>query len=167
MKEQKAIDAIVQECINTWPATAEKATAAGYTFCVIGYFEIPDNEHSRFHPVIAPLLEDIESRGAQALVFRPNMDGVYDRTDRNIIAYAQTPWSAPVHDGQGVAGAREVRLLSNDYIRNRDVTVDEDPQEQVRGLAFPQHAVPTFRSTQPGEHITGAVGVCWRQPRLK
>lgn len=162
MKEREAVDAVVRECISSWPAMVNKATAAGYTFCVIGYFEIPDNEHSGFQPVLLPLLQDIENKGAQALVFRPHMDGIYDQTGQAIIAYAQNPWSAPASPSP-----REVRLLSNYYIRNRDVTEDEDPQEVVRGLAFPQSAVPTFRSTQPGEHITGAVGVCWHSPRLK
>ena len=167
MKDQEAIEAIVKECINTWPATVKKAAAAGYSFCLIGYFEIPDDEHSSFHPVLAPLLEDIECKGAQALEFRPHMDGVYDKTGRTVVAFAQGPWLVRAEWAADKAKAKKVQLLSNDYTRTRDVTVRVDPKQKIRGIAYPKSKVPTFRTTQPSERIIGAVGVSWHEPRLK
>lgn len=169
MQEQEAVAATVQACLSTWSETASKAAAAGYTFCLIGYFAIAESEHHLLFPLLDPLLTEIERKGYQALLFKPNQPSVYDKTGSNVVGYAQTPWhplDAAPPDGTPLP---EVRIHSNHYVRTRDVTTDDPPppEAEARGIALAASQVPTFRTRQSGYHLIAAVGVCWHRPRLR
>ena len=121
MRDKGAVVATVQQCLASWGATVKRADEAGYTFCLVGYFEIPETEHHLLWPLLAPLLDRIEGQGYQALVFKPNLPSVYDKTGSTVLGQLQGPWQPPSAD-QGAAGAPlEVHLWTTHYIHTREV----------------------------------------------
>lgn len=169
MQEQAAVAATVRACLSTWSETVSRAAAAGYTFCLIGYFEIPETEHHLLFPLLEPLLAEIERKGYQALLFKPNQPSVYDQTGSTVVGYAQTPWH-PLDAGHASGmPLHDVQIHSNHYVRTRDVTVDDPPppEAEARGIAFAAEQVPTFRTTLDGYHLVAAVGASWHRPRLR
>lgn len=169
MQEQEAVAATVQACLLTWSETVSKAAAAGYTFCLVGYFEIADSEHYLLFPLLGPLMAEMESKGYQALFFKPNQPSVYDKTGSNVVGYAQNPWHALDAGPPGAQSLRDIQIHSNHYVRTRDVTVDDPPPaaDDVRGIALPATELPTFRTRLAGQRLIAAVGVCWHRPRLR
>lgn len=169
MQEQAAVLATMQACLSTWSETVSKATTAGYTFCVIGYFVVAESEHHQLFPLLAPLLAEIESKGYQALFFKPNQPAVYDQTGSTVVGYAQNPWHALYTEQKDSPPLRDIQVHSNHYVRTRDVTSDAPPPSaaDARGMALPASQLPTFRTRQDGYHLVAAVGVCWHRPRLR
>ena len=119
MQQPQGVAATVRACLTTWPATVRKAAEAGYSFCLVGYFEIADSEHYLLVPALAPLLEELERQGYQALLFKPHSPAVYDFTGAKILGYAQDAWHA------AAAGAaqrpRVIEVHSNHYTHTRKV----------------------------------------------
>ena len=169
MQEQQAVAATVQACLSTWSETVSKAAAAGYTFCLVGYFEIADSEHYLLFPLLEPLLADIEAKGYQALFFKPNQPSVYDRTGSNVVGYAQNPWHALDAGPPTGHPLCDIQVHSNHYVRTRDVTVDDPPppEEDARGIALAAAELPSFRTRLEGQRLIAAVGACWHRPRLR
>lgn len=169
MKEKAAVAATVQQCLTTWGATVKRAAEAGYTFCLVGYFEISEAEHHHLWALLAPLLDRIEGQGYQALVFKPNLSSVYDKTGSTVLGQLQTQWHGTGTEGPPSPGPREVRLWSNHYVHTRDVTSDEPPtaQDEARGIAYPPAELPTFTTRHSGHRLLAAVGACWHKPRLR
>lgn len=169
MKEKVAVAATVQQCLTTWGSTVKRAAEAGYTFCLVGYFEISESEHHQLWGLVAPLLDRIEGQGYQALIFKPNLPSVYDKTGSTVLGQLQSQWHVPGGQGEQSTVPRELCLWSNHYIHTRDVTSDEPPPaaDQARGIAYPPTELPTFTTRHPGFRLTAAVGACWHQPRLK
>lgn len=168
MRDKGAVVATVQQCLASWGATVKRADEAGYTFCLVGYFEIPETEHHLLWPLLAPLLDRIEGQGYQALVFKPNLPSVYDKTGSTVLGQLQGPWQPPSAD-QGAAGAPlEVHLWTTHYIHTRDVTTDDPPpkEEDALGVAYSPGELPTFRTSHTGYKLLAAVGACWHKPRL-
>ena len=169
MREKGAVMATVQQCLATWGATVKRAAEAGYTFCLVGYFEIPDTEHYMLWPLLAPLLDRIEGQGYQALVFKPHMPSVYDKTASTVLGQLQEPWEPPRGDSGAAGAPREVHLWSTHYIHTRDVTTDDPPakEDDARGVIYPASELPSFLTSHTGYKATAAVGACWHQPRLR
>lgn len=169
MQEQQGVEEIIAACLATWPQLVDKAAAAGYTFCLVGYFELAENEHHLLYPMLQPLLSDIESKGRQALWFKPHLTSVYDHGG-SIVGYVQGEWMPPTPARKSrKKPVHPIRILSNHYIHTRDVTSDAPPPAaaDARGAAYSQSELPTLRTSQPGYRMFAAAAACWHEPRLR